>query len=414
MRNKKINAPIKYILVDFNCANEYTHHWSSILAYAKIIKNQNYKLQVWLPLYVSSNISDRLSQICEIKKILRSPQYGTEKFFRSPTSFLLSKATNLIFSYPHSGNLVYNLTYKFFVKLYLFGLLKKITDEDEHFQIRIVFPTLDSLSLKLIKILMVAAPEINLYARRVGAETRGPLATGNELIELTHLLNSEEAEHLRIGIPTLNLYNTMKSTLFYPERLFWSPLPSDQKINPVDPSRDFNRTKIGFPGTAKASKGFDSIPNIIANLVPGSSDIDVLIQKSKFPWKNYYESRRNIFASRANVHEFDSVLHIADYENFLDSCDLIFLPYLSQYYKDADSGILYEAADRGIPIICNEGLGFSREVFIFGIGISMKSLKSIKDLSQITGSLEIRTNIKRYNDLRNETILEFLNLMEES
>lgn len=410
MNKNRTNAPKKYILIDFNCANEHTHHWSSVFSYAKIINTENHILEIWLPRYVSSNISEKLSQFGVIRKVLRSPQYGSENFFSSPTSFLLSKATNLIFRYIPKNNFAHVLIHKLFVWLYLYGLLKKVINEDKHTEIHIVFPTLDLLSLKLIEILTAALPEIDLYARRMGAETKGPLSTGNELIELTKLLNSEQAKHLRIGIPTLNLYKSLKRVLTYPERLFWSPLPPSIKINTSIPLQDYSRTKIGFPGTAKASKGFDSIPYIIKDLIPESSNIDVLIQKTKHPWNNYAESRENIFASRANVYEFDSVLNIVEYEKLLDSCDLIFLPYLSQYYKDADSGILYEAADREIPIVCNEGLGFSEEAFMFGIGINLKTLKTIKDLSQIANSPEIRNNIKKYNNLRKDTIIEFLNL----
>lgn len=410
MSNYRSDIRVKYILIDFNCANEYTHHWSSMLSYAKLIKEVNCELEIWLPRYASLNISEKLSQFGTLKKFLRSPQYGSGGFFNSPISFLLFKVTNLIFRHIGNSNFAYRFLKKFFVKLYLNGLLKKLINEDKCFQIHVVFPTLDLLSLRLIQILSVSISGINLYARRMGAETKGPLSTGNELFELTKLLNSEHAKHLRIGIPTLKLYKSLKSVLIYPERLYWSPLPPSKKIKTVIAPKNSNRIRIGFPGTAKASKGFDSIPDIVNNLVCESSNVDVLIQKTKHSWKNYPESRKNIFASKANVYEFDSVLKIDEYERFLDSCDLIFLPYLPKYYKDADSGILYEAADREIPIVCNEGLGFSEEAFMFGIGNSLKTLTTFEDLSQIVNSREIRQNIRKYNDLRKKAIIEFLNL----
>ena len=152
MNKNRTNAPIKYILIDFNCANEHTHHWSSVFSYAKIINTENHKLEIWLPRYVSSNISEKLSQFGVIRKVLRSPQYGSENFFSSPTSFLLSKATNLIFRYIPKNNFAHVLIHKLVVWLYLYGLLKKIINEDKHTEIHIVFPTLDLLSLKLIKL----------------------------------------------------------------------------------------------------------------------------------------------------------------------------------------------------------------------------------------------------------------------
>jgi len=410
MKSKNTNLPKKYILIDFNCANEYTHHWSSVLSYAHIIKSQSSNLEIWLPVYVSNNISKKISEFGTIQKILRSPQYGVENISAAPISYILAKITNLIFESIHIGEQLKNFTRLIIIRIYLFGLIRRINKESKNFQIRIVFPSLDFLGLKLLQHIVVKNPDVEVYSRRMGAETKGPLMVGNELSLLLQILESESGSRIRVGIPTLNLYNSLKKTLINSERIFWSPLPSVLKSNSNKFLEEFDKIRIGFPGTAKESKGYDLIPEIISKYVQDGVDLDVLIQKTKHPWNRYSKSREKIMLSGATVHEFDAVLGIEEYGNFLNCCDVIYLPYQSKHYKEADSGILYEAADRNIPIFCNKGLGFSEEAYIFGIGVDPANLKSSKDLFQIANSMEIKSNIRSYNNLRNKTIMEFLNL----
>jgi hypothetical protein len=410
MKSKHTNLPQKYILIDFNCANEYTHHWSSVLSYAHIIKSQSFNLEIWLPVYASNNISKKISEFGKIQKILRSPQYGVENISAAPISYILAKMTNLIFKSIHISQLLKNFTRLIIIRIYLFGLIKRINKESKNFQIRIVFPSLDFLGLKLLQHIVAKNPDVEVYARRMGAETKGPLTVGNELSLLLQILESESGSRIRVGIPTLNLCNSLKKTLINSERIFWSPLPSVLKSNTYRFLEEFDKIRIGFPGTAKESKGYDLIPEIISNYVQDGIDLDVLIQKTKHPWDRYNESREKIMLSGATVQEFDAVLGIEEYGNFLNRCDVIYLPYQSKHYKEADSGILYEAADRNIPIFCNKGLGFSEEAYIFGIGVDPANLKSSKDLFQVANSMEIKSNIRSYNNLRNKTIMEFLNL----
>ena len=91
--------------------------------------------------------------------------------------------------------------------------------------------------------------------------------------------------------------------------------------------------------------------------------------------------------------EYGSVLSVIEYEKLFHQYDVIFLTYKFEEYVNSDSGILYEAANWGIPVICPDGLGFSTEAFDYGIGLNPDSFETFLDLFEYSSSEELSTQI---------------------
>lgn len=397
-----------FILLDFNCAFENTHHWSSMAIYGNFLKVQRIFFEFWVPFYVSPNVYLKMQELGSVNKCLRSNQYFSKSLYKSSYSFLLATITNLFLA---------KLQFRFFKKinvairyallaLYLVPVIVRLINANRKYEVTLVFPTLDYLGLWLIKLLLPRFTSFNFYIRRTGAELHSPFSTGKELDDLLNIVDSEDGKRVRIGIPTLNLLRITKARVANPSRIFWSPLPSVEKNH----TKIFNldqKIRIGFPGTAKMSKGFDDIPKILEKISKEKIDFKVYIQKASYPWVNYEKSRQRIISICPDLIEYDAVLSVNEYELFLDQLDIIILPYQKKYYEEADSGILYEAADRGIPIICNSGLGFTEEVVRFGIGISQDQFKTFKEAIYMIISKETLMYISAYNKLRNQKLVDF-------
>lgn len=397
----------KYILVDFNCAHEYTHHWSSMVAYANLIKNNGILLECWVPIYASKGITKKLSEFGLVKQILRSPQYGAKQFQVAPYSYLLARMVNLGFRRSEKFK---NRTRELLVFIYVRKVIRELKKETVINNVVLVFPTLDYLGLQVVKVLLKDNCEIDIRIRRMGSEARSPFSTGNEFSELISLVDCIGNERIRLGIPTTKLLGKTKKGIKFPERIYWSPLPPEIKSRVHVKSQIGSSIAIGFPGAAKESKGFSSLVDIAEELNKEEIEYTMYIQGATFPWESYEIIRARLRKICRKLVELNSVLSIQDYERFMDIYDVIYLPYDAKYYADADSGILYQAADRRIPVICEDGLGFSGEAFNFGIAVNPKKFTSLKEMIGIALSTEVQTNIERYNKVREGAIRDFLSI----
>jgi hypothetical protein len=210
-----------------------------------------------------------------------------------------------------------------------------------------------------------------------------------------------------MGIPTLGLLDEIKKECLRPDQIYWSPLPPNL-VTRNSSKKTEGTVNIGFPGTAKLSKGYSKIPAIIDRLSKAGINANIFLQKALYPWDGYLETRDKILSSDLEVHELESVISINEYQSLLSNLDLIILPYERDSYLNADSGILYEAADYGIPILCEEKLGFSDEAFFNGIGFNINQAGTMRDLVMEAISEETQANIIKYNKQRDNAMSKFL------
>jgi len=406
---------MRFILIDFNCSNEYTHQWSSIAAYCSLLSRYKSDVEVWLPKGASKNIIERLSDNARVGCFLRSPQYYNAKFLTDPIGYLVGKLVQLVFkkkSRLSQNKGIRNTVTNFYLK----DLLKKINQINPEENTTIVFPTLDYLGLETVRRIVLELPEIKVYIRRMGLEARHPLAKGDEFQLLQELVNENENLNVTLGIPTEALFHATRAKSKFPEMVTWSPLPPAPRARSLQFNDHTNRIiNIGFPGTAKSSKGYDSIPDIAIKLKSEKINFRFIVQQANFEWATYQSSRMRIRELIGeDFLEYDRVLSIEHYENLFDLYDVIFLPYKVEEYANADSGILYEAANWGIPVICSNGLGFSTEAFEYGIGLDPNSFDSFSELFEFMKGKELSSKIFEYNNAREAAVVNALGLLRDA
>ena len=397
----------KYILIDFNCAHESTHHWSSMVLYGSFIEKKGANFEFWVPRYISKDIKRKLTSVGKVSNFLSSPQYGATNLMRFPVAYLISKVAKFHNIKSPNTSLIGNLI-KRAITIYCLGpALMRIAKESRKSTIFIVFPTLDYLGIQLIKLVEKKFSGISIHVRRMGSETRSPFSNGTELVTFIELIESASNNTIRMGIPTLGLLDKIKEECSRPNQIYWSPLPPNLVTRDSSKKRE-EAVNIGFPGTAKLSKGYSKIPTIIDRLSKEGIKANIFLQKALYPWDGYLETRDKILSSDLEIHELNSVISISEYHSLLSNLDLIILPYERDSYLNADSGILYEAADYGIPILCEEKLGFSDEAFLNGIGFNINQAGTMKNLVMEAISEQTQANIITYNKQRDQAMSKFL------
>ncbi len=397
----------KYMLIDFNCAHRSTHHWSSMAIYGKFINKHEEDFQFWTPKYIDQEIYKELSSIGSVLKILTSPQYGSTDFRRFPLSNLVTKISRLYSEYLVGKPLIGNQVKRIVTIYCIMPSFLRIVRESRSAKIHLVFPTLDYMGIQLIGLIEKYLSGLTIHVRRMGSETRSPFSTGEEFASLIKLVDSAVNNSIHLGIPTLGLLNEVRQKCRKPDQIHWSPLPP----NSTKKSQHRTRNKvlnIGFPGTAKKSKGYSEIPKILNQLEEEGISVNVFLQKALYPWSDYLETRSKIFSSNHSIQELESVLSIDEYQFVLNQLDLIFLPYERDAYLNADSGILYEAADLRIPIFCPDNLGFSDEAFLNGFGFNINSSETMTELVAKAMSDQTQNNLNEYNNKRREALEVFL------
>lgn len=375
--------------------------------YGKFLENKNANFEFWTPKYINPDIERELSSITKVLKILTSPQYGSTNFKQFPVAYSVAKIARIyresLIRTPFLGNQI-----KRIVTIYcILPAFIRIARESRAAQLHLVFPTLDYMGIQLIRLIEGHLSGLTIHVRRMGSETRSPFSTGEELANFIKLVESATKNTIQLGIPTLGLLDEIKKKCTKPDQIHWSPLPPSLTKN-SQRRNEKSVLNIGFPGTAKKSKGYSKIPKILNRLASEGIYVNVFLQKAMYPWNGYQETRSKIFSSSQSIHELESVLSVDEYQLLLNQLDLIFLPYERDAYLNADSGILYEAADLSIPIFCAEKLGFSDEAFLNGIGFEINENETMK--KQIANAMSDQTqiNLNDYNKKRSEAVDEFL------
>ena len=403
----------KTILLDFNCSNEYTHHWSSLVAYAAFLRRYQMPTEVWLPRNTSSVIVSRIPSGIKVRKTLKSSQYSRVAISSDPLGFIAEKLVRCFTLI--NRQIILEVFRRRLIRMYILPAFNELKKEISRHEITIIFPTLDFMGLQLIKLLLNKYPTLQICVRRMGSEEKHPLASGGEFDSLLKLVESKQFINLKLGIPTEQLFQKIRQTSDYPERVFWSPLPPDERFNNALELTNSGPVNIGFPGTVKERKGYDRIAEIATHLINEGLDFKIYVQTALFPWDSYHSSRKNLInAAGSRLVELDPVIDVFSYEELFAKYDLIILPYDKESYANADSGVLYEATDFGIPVACFDDLGFSSEAFKYGIGINLEKVRSFKILFQEIKSETMRSKIRSYNGLRELAIVEFLNLSSKN
>jgi glycosyltransferase involved in cell wall biosynthesis len=236
----------------------------------------------------------------------------------------------------------------------------------------------------------------------IGAETRGVLGT-KDLNSFIGQIESGVSD-LRIGWEVHSMKNRMIDCGVRSEKLYWSPIPPTS--SPLLKLSNPKKMTLGFLGSARRNKGFSSIPQI-SNLLR-DLDIRFQVQEANFEWDGYLASMAELLGLGERVGFLPGGASNEELNQAMLECSVLVLPYEVDSYRFAGSGIMYQAANIGIPIFCTEGVGFDWDVKNFGIGSTFRSPEELRSLVTNFDSLAYFQKIVEYNQARNLACSEFL------
>jgi glycosyltransferase involved in cell wall biosynthesis len=401
----RISPSTKYILADFNCSREYTHHAEYLFAFANHLQAMDLEYELWVNRAADSGVKFLLKSH-PVNSILNSLDYSFTSNQNFPI-FILNKITRSILGNSKVSFLPLGLQEKivnFAAGLLAHSALKRVRQlSGEYERVVIVFPSVDGLALRFLR--RIAAGTFNSVSvsmRLIGAETRGVLGTKDLNSFISQIATG--VSDLRIGWEINSMKNRMIESGVQPEKLYWSPIPPTS--SPLLKLSNPKRMTLGFLGSARRNKGFSSIPQIL-NLL---RDLDICfqVQEANFEWDGYLASMAELLRPGDRVNFVPGATSNEELNQAMSECSVLVLPYEVDSYRFAGSGIMYQAASIGIPIFCTEGVGFDWDVKNFGIGSTFRSPEELRSLVTNFDSLAYFQKIVEYNEARNLACSEFL------
>jgi hypothetical protein len=412
----KLHSSPIYILIDFSCGRFYTHHSSYLKDYACFIESFGLPTEIWVNDSADKEMISDLSNYT-VRPILKSNMYGMQRR-QNLSRFAIQKFLNIFFKLLlkiKTPKIIIELLKIYCSNIYLRSTVKEIKFlESCEREIVLIFPTLDALGLRLIKNLSRKDYNkiVRICARVTGAEKRGIFAVSESEKTLVAIKNTSNFA-LNLGYEVEIYKEKFIGREFLPPYLHWAPMPAIERISwsKVKRSNSDEKLNLGFLGSARSGKGFENIPVVLEMLRRENLKFHAFIQKPIFEWKN----SENVIKTLNDTYKSD-VTWIAGgvsrerIDQIICDLDLLFLPYDSEQYRYAGSGLLFIASDYLIPVITSNQVAFAWDVINFQIGLTYENFESvISELSNFNKETFTR-HLKTYNSQRNIANQNFLGL----
>ena len=174
-----------------------------------------------------------------------------------------------------------------------------------------------------------------------------------------------------------------------------SPIPHSQ-FKAAPPYFPSGRIRIGYVGEARYHKGYHLLPFMTEHL--NRTDIR---DKIEFHFHSFIHDTKADFYLKSiphlrqqpNVILYPDVLTPEGYEEFVQRCDVILIPYLLTCYHSQTSGIYADAIGLGIPVVVSRGTWMAKELKRLGGGV----LASPDDyMSLADATYRLCSDIERY------------------
>jgi hypothetical protein len=258
------------------------------------------------------------------------------------------------------------------------------------YEITLLFPTMDTLSIALVQHLLRKSIQVNRIALRyVGGQNRGLLAYENSLETIISL--SRKNQNIIIGHETLSQRDYLLNSGAYSSSLIWTPVPP-LFMNLKNTSKNNSQNLpffVGFPGGSKWRKGFDHIPEIMVTSQNLNINCVFVFQSAKYLWEDYSVTLERIYSSKVPYIMYDSELNPLEFEKLMKRLDVIVMPYSPESYNNQGSAIYFQAADMNIPVFVPDKLSLSLEIVEYNTGVAYKNFEDL--------ICKIRTNSKMEN-----------------
>jgi glycosyltransferase involved in cell wall biosynthesis len=390
-----------FVILDFSASKVFTHHWKSIETFCNLLEGESKEFKVFVPKYAEKSLfANRLN----VERKLISTDFGPT-FSEMP---LLKIANEFIKKYLSKFPAGMKLKVRqLLLSIYTREIKREIVNlSATHEKVVVLVPSTEPLSIFLFLDLRIKnILNLEWRFRLIGSQERGLLGRGNETQLLQDAIN-RNSQGVQVGYETFPYQEFLHQKGFNNKTLHWSPFPS-QEMKISHQPREMLR--LGFLGSAKERKGFESIPLIVDAITKHYSQIEFLVQEAAYPWKGYAEPHQYLTKNN-HVKLLPGELSDEELTNYISSCDLIVLPYDSDSYALAASAILYHAADLHVPVMCPEGVGFAEEIKKYNVGFVYKDFSVYSDFPATLRKIkEIKdTDYIRYNQARDDKNRTFL------
>jgi glycosyltransferase involved in cell wall biosynthesis len=194
-----------------------------------------------------------------------------------------------------------------------------------------------------------------------------------------------------------------------------APIPHVPPWNSATRERSGN-LNIGYLGEARENKGFHLLPYVVRRVSHRASAVHFHIHSfCHAPQSAFY--RQSIAGLRGpHVTLYPDSLDDEEYVQFLDSLDVVLLPYTLQHYHSQTSGVFAEAMALGKSVIVPRGSWMARQLDNYGGGAAFNP-DDAEDLARqvlafIDGGVESEAaaeRAKRWTQFHNPT--NFLSLI---
>jgi len=401
------------VIADFSCSRAYTHHLSYIRAYAEFIKNLGIEVQVWVNRSADKTVLEQLNQF-NVLPILNSPDYGYE-FKANPLMYALNRVASSfvkVSSTYFTDKFVESIRQKV-AQFYFHRANREIENLlSRNIKTILIFPSMDGIGLRFLGSCVTKKYSIHSYvARTLNIESRGVLGISDPLAKYLEILRND---NFYIGYETDIIRNDF-SLHISESNLVWAPIPPRdlQRANEVFAKKKNSTLTLGFIGSARKNKGFDSIPQILNMLRTSKIDFKAIIQLANFEWDDYPVTCELLLEYKAQIKFLDGGCSENQILDALNQIDFLVMPYSVESYKKSGSGILFQAADLGIPILATDGVGFDWDLKKYSIGITFKTLveliNTLKTLENYPQDFE--KALKYYNrerEIATKNLLELI------
>ena len=137
------------------------------------------------------------------------------------------------------------------------------------------------------------------------------------------------------------------------------------------------RLRLGYVGDARAAKGFDLLPDLVERVLAADAPARFVIQCARpGSGDDHAALPPGLPALEALARQHPAAvtlipekLSVPEYGVLLHHLDVILLPYVSDTYREATSGIFAEALALGKPVVVPEGTWMARELKATGAGL---------------------------------------------
>jgi glycosyltransferase involved in cell wall biosynthesis len=215
------------------------------------------------------------------------------------------------------------------------------------------------------------------------------------------VLNSPDMD-VHIGFEVARVGENLRLSSKANSKIFWSPIPSTKQIsweglNEFDPP-----IRIGFLGAARKLKGFENVPKIIQRLVSSGKRFEFYVQLAAEEWDGYRKILGEIRELEGEIIFLEGGCSDELLLQTISKLDCLILPYFIEEYRNAGSGLLFHAADFGVPVISMHGVGFDWDIQQYSLGTLCNSSEEIPNQVRVLDRKKYLDSIRNYNLARNE------------